>query len=659
MSVRRTLGFVVASLILLVAGTFAAVKLTTDHLLYRQATSAAENWARYVADNVKDLEFIALGEQPSSASMEFFNWAQRVGLVYRYEIFNREGFSQLVSDRKQTALVGVSEFSPEAARSVARRTPIVAAQEGDGVERPAFFAEAYVPVLSGERPIAVVAAFLDQTQEREAFFSTFLVAAIALCLLTALAFCLPAIAWYRRTKEKERADEQIRYLAHHDVMTGLDNRHRLSEKLQRALVSLPERGGKLALHYVDLDYFKNVNDTLGHDAGDALLQLAAERLRMAARKKDFVARIGGDEFTIVQVDASDKSEAEALAQRVIATLREPFIVKGQAVSVGASVGIAMAPTDAIDIAQLMRCADLALYKAKADGRNCARFFSSQLDVDNQARLALEQALRSAVASDGFGLEFQPIYDSVNKTLVGYEALVRLPSFGDGTTSPSVFIPIAEDIGLIGYIGRWVIRKACRAAAAWPEHLTVSVNLSPAQFSTGDVCATVAELRTGGKRPRPAPARARDYRRLAARRHRGGDGAARQAEEARRVDRMDDFGTGYSSLSYLWRFPFDKIKIDRSFMRRRRPNGNAETVVRTIVALGRSLNMQVTVEGVETDRTADFVRNLGRPGAGLLFRPSDAGGRPAREDPRGGRARLGAMGSRGAGQAARDQVAFPC
>jgi diguanylate cyclase (GGDEF)-like protein len=344
MSVRRTLGFVIASLVLLIAGTFAAVKLTTDHLLYRQATSAAENWARYVAANVKDLEQIAQGELPSSASMEFFRWAQRVGLVYRYEIFNREGFSQLVSDRKQTALVDLSEFSPEAARSVARRTPVVAAQEGDGVERPAFFAEAYVPVMSGDRPIAVVAAFLDQTQEREAFLNTFLAAAVSLCLLTALAFCLPAVAWYRRTKEKERADEQIRYLAHHDVMTGLDNRHQLSEKLQRALVALPELGGKLALHYVDLDRFKDVNDTLGHDAGDSLLQLAAERLRMAARKKDCVARIGGDEFTIVQVDATDKSEAEALAQRIIATLREPFLIKGQSVSVGASVGIAMAPS---------------------------------------------------------------------------------------------------------------------------------------------------------------------------------------------------------------------------------------------------------------------------------------------------------------------------
>jgi len=252
MSVRRTLCFVIAALLVLIAGTFAAVKLTTDHLLYRQATSAAQNWARYVAENVNDLEYIALGERPSSASMEFFGWAQRVGLVYRYEIFNRQGFSQLVSDRKQTALVEISEFSENAARSVRGGVPIVAVEEGDGIARPAFSARAYVPVMSKGQPIAVVAAFIDQTREREEILRTFLMAAIALCLLTGVAFCLPALAWYRRTKEKERADEQIRYLAHHDSMTGLDNRHRLSEKLQRALVALPERGGKLALHYVDL-----------------------------------------------------------------------------------------------------------------------------------------------------------------------------------------------------------------------------------------------------------------------------------------------------------------------------------------------------------------------------------------------------------------------
>jgi diguanylate cyclase (GGDEF)-like protein len=610
MQVRRTVGIVVVALLMLIAGTFAAVKFTTDHLLYQHATSAAQHWARYIADNVTDLEYIATGEQPSSASMEFFQWAQRIGLVYRYEIFNRQGFSQLVSDRERTSLVDVSEFSPNAARSAVGRKPIVAVVESDGQNQPSYLAQSYVPVVVEGQPIAVVAAFVDQTDERDAFFQTFLVAAFGLCLMTGLAFTLPAAAWYRRTKEKERADEQIRYLAHHDSMTGLDNRFRLTEKLQRSLIALPDRGGKLALHYVDLDRFKDVNDTLGHDAGDNLIQAVAERLRTVARKKDIVARIGGDEFTIVQVDATDKAEAEALAQRVIGTLQQPFVINGQTVSVGASVGVAMAPGDGIDVAQLMRCADLALYKAKADGRNCARFFTPQLGIANQARLTLELALRAAVANDGFDLHFQPVYESANNALVGFEALIRLPPFnGDDMISPSVFIPVAEEFGLIGYIGDWVLRKACRIAAAWPEHLTVSINMSPAQFTCGNIHKSVDEaLRESGLAAHRLEIEITEGLLL-------GDTEAvlEQLRELKRLGVsivMDDFGTGYSSLNYLWRFHFDKIKIDKSFISAYGSvDGNAETVIKTIVALGRSLNVQVTVEGVETDRQARFVSDL--------------------------------------------------
>ena len=610
MAIQRTVAVVIVVIIALIGGTLAIVKVTTDHLLYEDATSAARNWARYVAENVKDLEQIAGGEQPSSASMAFFQWAQSIGTVFRYEIFNREGYSQLVSDRRGTALVDLSEFNAAAASAVKTSQPVVAVKEGDATDRPSFYAEAYVPVLDGQRPLAVVAAYVDETALRDRFFRSFLVASALLCLLTALAFMIPAAAWYRRTKEKERADEQIRYLAHHDVMTGLDNRHQLTEKLQRALIALPAHGGKLALHYVDLDRFKDVNDSLGHDAGDTLIQLAAERLRAAARKKDVVARVGGDEFTVVQFNASDRSEAEALSQRIIGLYREPFVINGHTVSIGASVGIAMAPGDAIDIAQLMRCADLALYKAKADGRNCARFFTSQLDIDYQARRTLETALRDAVANDGFELYFQPIYDSTSKALVGFEALLRLPKYQDEPQlSPAVFIPVAEELGLIGEIGRWVLRQACHAATTWPEHLTVAVNLSPAQFTAGDVCETVAAaLQESGLEPQRLEIEITEGLLL-------GDTEVVMAQLKKLKELgvsivMDDFGTGYSSLSYLWRFHFDKIKIDRSFMAAfDAADGNAETIVKTIVALGRSLHMRVTVEGVETDRQAQFVRGI--------------------------------------------------
>jgi predicted signal transduction protein with EAL and GGDEF domain len=303
-------------------------------------------------------------------------------------------------------------------------------------------------------------------------------------------------------------------------------------------------------------------------------------------------------------------EAEALAQRIITTLRQPFSINGQTARVGASVGIAMAPADAIDMAQLMQRADLALYKAKADGRNCVRFFTPQLDVDNQARLELESALRDAVANDGFDLHFQPVYDSATKQLVGFESLLRLRKYtGNNAPSPTVFIPLAEDLGLIGDIGRWVLREACRAATTWPEHLTVAVNLSPAQFASDNVCDVVAAaLQETGLKPERLEIEITEGLLL-------GDTEA-VMQQLRRLKAlgvaivMDDFGTGYSSLSYLWRFHFDKIKIDQSFMNGLdEADSNAETIIKTIVALGRSLQMQVTVEGVETDPQARFVRGL--------------------------------------------------
>jgi diguanylate cyclase (GGDEF)-like protein len=597
-------------LIALIGTTWGTVKLATEHLLHEDARSAARHWANNLAENASDLKQIADGEMPSSTSMAFLNWAQQSGQVFRYEIFNSESFSQLIATPETIAPVDVSEFSREAAQAIATRQSIVLVREGDSPAWPPFYAKAYVPVIVDGETIAAVAAYVDQTEERDRFQDTFLKAAISLCLLTALAFIVPVGAWYRRTKEKERADEYIRYLAHHDAMTGLDNRFRLTEKLQRALIALPDRGGALGLHYVDLDRFKDVNDTLGHDAGDTLIQAAAERLRTVARKKDVVARVGGDEFTIVQVDVTDRAEAEALAQRVVTNFQQPFLIKGQNISVGASVGVAMAPADGIDIARLMQCADLALYKAKADGRNCARFFTPQLDLANQSRLSLEHALREAVRTDGFELYFQPVYESATKGLVGFEALIRLPPFNEqGMISPTVFIPIAEELGLIGYIGDWVLREACRAAATWPEHLSVSVNMSPAQFNNGDVYESVTQaLKESGIAPHRLEIEITEGLLLG-----DTESVLEQLNALRRLGVcivMDDFGTGYSSLHYLWRFHFDKIKIDQSFMSAYgSADSNAETIVKTIVALGRSLDMQVTVEGVETDKQARFVGEL--------------------------------------------------
>jgi diguanylate cyclase (GGDEF)-like protein len=379
-SLQRSLGTLVVILAVLTGGTWLAVKMTTDHLLYQEATSTARNWARYIAESVSDLEQIAAGEQPSVASMAFFQATRKAGQVFRWEIFNQEGYSQLVGDRDAIVLVNLSEFTAEAARSVTLGRPIVDVKEGKSADLPSFLAEAYVPVIVNGQAIAVVAAYVDQTETRDRFANTFLIGAASLCLLMGLAFGVPAVGWSWRSKQKQQADQRIRYLAHHDALTDLTNRGRLIEILENALALLPLRGGDLAVHFIDLDRFKAINDTWGHDGGDFLLKLVAERLRAVIRVGDVAARLGGDEFVVVQRGIVDKEQAEAFARRIVLALTAPFQFKEQEVIATASVGVSLAPTDSNNLDRLLKCADLALYKAKHDGRNCIRFFLPDMDA---------------------------------------------------------------------------------------------------------------------------------------------------------------------------------------------------------------------------------------------------------------------------------------
>jgi diguanylate cyclase (GGDEF)-like protein len=463
-----------------------------------------------------------------------------------------------------------------------------------------------VPVLVGERTVAIVAAYVDQTDERNRFYRTFLVAAATLCLLTGLSFGFPAIAWYWRTKEKQQADRRIQFLAHHDVLTGLANRARLIERLESAMVVLPSTGGIIAVHFIDIDHFKDVNDTLGHDGGDFLLSSIGQRLNAMSRIEDMVARLGGDEFVVLQTGIADKAEAEALAQRIGMILSAPMYFKEQEICTSFTIGVALAPSDGITPERLLKSADLALYSGKASGRDCIRFFAPEMDEAVQARIALEKAIRAALANDGFILHYQPIFELASKKLIGFEALVRLPG-NDGTLiPPDHFIPMIEELRLMDKLGAWVLREACRTAATWPENLTVAVNLSATQFESGKITETVAEaLRNSG-----LPANRLELEITETLLLNNNERTIAQLKEIKATGSaivMDDFGTGYSSLRYLWKFPFDKLKIDRSFMQGFAESGSeVETVVKTIIALGRQLHMRVTIEGVETATQVNFL-----------------------------------------------------
>jgi diguanylate cyclase (GGDEF)-like protein len=609
-SFRRAIALLAAVVTILTAGTWMVVKVTTDHLINQDASKNARDWAQFLAANINDFKQIAAGELPSESSMVIFEATRKSGPVFRYLIYNRYGYSQLVADQKNITSVDVSDFSAEAAQAATTRNTVIDVAEGKTAELPTYYARAYVPVIVDGESIATVAAFVDETEQRANFRNTFLVAALTLCSITALAFSMPAIAWYRRTKEKQRVDRRVRFLANHDALTGLANRVRLNERLDSALALLPASGGQIAVHFIDIDHFKEVNDLLGHDGGDFLLSTLGQRLNALTRIEDLVGRLGGDEFVVVQTGVSGKDQAEVFARRITSAMTEPMYFKEQKIKINVTIGVALAPSDGMTSERLLKSADLALYKGKEAGRNRITVYAREMDDILLARRELEKAIRDAIANDRFVVHYQPIFEMGHDRLIGFEALLRLPA-PDGTLiPPATFIPVAEDMRIIDKLGAWVLRSACRTAVTWPKNLTVAVNLSPLQFESGTLTEVVAAaLKESGLEAHRLELEIIETVML-----QNNERTVAQLRDLKALGVaivMDDFGTGYSSLSYLWKFPFDKIKIDRSFMQGfEKAGSDVETVVKSIIALGRELRMRVTVEGVETLKQANFLQDSG-------------------------------------------------
>ena len=406
---------------------------------------------------------------------------------------------------------------------------------------------------------------------------------------------------------------RISRLAHYDVLTQLPNRLSFLQALSKAWTEHGRKGGTgCAVLCLDLDHFKGVNDSLGHPIGDDLLVQTSARLRDCVAGPlghgGLVARLGGDEFAVVVAPSPGAEALGALAMAIVDTLSKPYDVRGHNVQIGASVGIAVAPFDADDPDGLLKNADLALYRAKGDGRGAYRFFETAMDVWAQERRALELDLRDALAKDELKLFFQPLIGADQHETTGFEALLRWQHPRRGLVPPADFIECAEQWGLIGKIGEWVLMEACRTAAAWPSHLTVAVNLSPNQFASGDLVDQVRHaLESSGLAPARLELEITENLLLQDSAKVLDQLAALKALGVRIA--MDDFGTGYSSLAYLWRFPFDKIKIDRSFVAEMQDNTAIADILRTIALLGQTLNLQVTAEGVETTAQARLLADM--------------------------------------------------
>jgi diguanylate cyclase (GGDEF)-like protein len=420
--------------------------------------------------------------------------------------------------------------------------------------------------------------------------------------------------------ERRRADEKIAHLAHYDGLTDLPNRILFRERLEQSLKAI-RPGEQLAVLYIDIDEFKSVNDALGHPVGDELLKGVAGRLRGCLREGDVAARLGGDEFAIIQTAIKDRSETTWLVDEIHSAIRQPLECMGHLITTDASIGIALAPRDGVDLDQLLKNADLALYGAKADGRRTYRFFEAGMDQRARARRSLELELRQAISDGSLETYYQPVVNIEEDKISSCEALLRWRHPERGMISPAEFIPIAEDSGLINQLGLWVLNTACAEAATWPDHVRVAVNVSPVQFRSPSLALNVAAALAACN----LPASRLELEITEAVLIRDDEAALDMLHQLRKLGvriALDDFGTGYSSLSYLQRFPFDKIKIDRSFIKDIAGPGASSSIVQAVVNIAAASDMTTTAEGVETEQQRNLLYILGcTEMQGYLFSPA--------------------------------------
>jgi diguanylate cyclase (GGDEF)-like protein/PAS domain S-box-containing protein len=421
--------------------------------------------------------------------------------------------------------------------------------------------------------------------------------------------------------ERTRWAEQIAHMARHDALTKLGNRALLLEEIEDMLADQRRRGKTFVVHALDLDNFKSINDSLGHPAGDALLKVVAQRLLACADENDTVVRLGGDEFAIVQTVEDDPREnAIVLASRILETIAAPCDLNGQKVITGASVGIALAPHHGDSADLLMKRADLALYKVKAEGRNGFRFFESEMEITANARRVLEMDLRDAIAQEQFEVHYQPVIRTASREMVSVEALVRWRHPQRGMVPPIEFIPLAEETGLIVPLGDWILRQVCTEAARWPANIKVAVNLSPAQFKS-NLFETVAEaLGNSGLAPERLELEITET--VLLQQNEANLAMLHQLRDLGTAIVLDDFGTGYSSLSYLRMFPFDKIKIDKSFVDDMPTRADSAAIVCAVIGMARGLDVVTTAEGVETEEQFGLLQAAGcNQVQGYLFSPA--------------------------------------
>jgi diguanylate cyclase (GGDEF)-like protein len=583
----------------LMLATYSMLSQAVDKIAINESVTRSQAWADSLLTQVPDIKEIIGGQVPTDDSVLFMEQARTIGDVWQFKIYNNVG--KLVVVSSQLGRTGLFNETLDSmgfdVRGAIRRDGIaIRSRPRAYAHEPLQMTETVIPFVKNGMLIGYLALEVDDT--RRSAENRNVISRLGMLLLTLMfvAFGAPSLAFMRRTHQKEKAEGQLEYLAYHDGLTGLKNRNAISRVLDQAL--LESRDNHLAVHMLDLDNFKTVNDTLGHEAGDTLLKAVAERLTKACGADASIGRLGGDEFMVVQTGLKRAGQAEQLAGTILAALKKPVSSNGTEIECGGSLGTAIYPSDGRASSDLLRSADTALYVAKSAGRGCYRLFRPEYDTKMQRRSLVEAKIRHALATNGFSLAFQPIFNLATKRIESVEALLRLYDNEVGNISPAEFIPIAEEAGLIEDVGDWVIGEACRSLALLPTQMKLALNLSTVQFGRGDLVGTVMKAVASSKiDPRRLELEITESLLL--------KDSSEVQEKIKRLKALgcslalDDFGSGYSSLSYLWRYPFNKIKIDREFIAAISSNPDVQGIVEIIMHLAKKLKMQVTAEGVET------------------------------------------------------------
>ena len=535
--------------------------------------------------------------------------------VLRYELYNAKGELVFTSGH---ASVELSDDIGDVKSDPGTKGGVLGLYSGSKASSPTHFAVISIPLRFRDDARGSLIVYLDQSDQANVLRGYFGLIALVTLVLLGIGVATPVAFAWMRSQERRQAEEQVRYLQSHDALTGLANRRAFAESLGESIRRMQRDNTHIAVICLDIDKFKEINDACEHGGGDQVLREMATRIRGTLRERDIIARLGADEFAIALVDITNLGDVMAFMNRLVAALRQPFHVGGKEILVTTSVGIALAPADGDTASTVLRHATIALSRAKGDGGQRMCFFEESMDKALQRRRTVEHELRLALGREEFEVVYQPQYDLVTEQQSGSEALIRWHHPVHGKIAPGHFISVAEETGLIVPIGEWVLRRACWDAVSWPENLTVAVNLSPAQFRDSDIAETVAEiLKETGLPPQRLELEItenlliNDTEEVLSKLNRLRDLGVAIA--------MDDFGTGYSSLSYLARFPFSKIKIDRQFIRNMTRDPAMRAIVKTIIALGKSLDVTITAEGVETPEQAEMLRKFGcRQVQGFLY-----------------------------------------